>query len=209
MNANPARHVLCSLLLLPFASAVCARAQTPDLPAAPASAPARPNFTLPRSSTSIVADSANRSVPAAPVEPDECYAPATGLYAPRPKLSPALEDARKRYMSLAVQNLYVTWFDRMPRRANDPWLKGARTVVRFAILPDGSTDTPRITSSSGRESYDHHALDAIRNLTPFPPLPEGLEPNLILCVYFRYNMEQDAPWKPDALTPPTPAKSTP
>jgi TonB family protein len=98
------------------------------------------------------------------------------------------------------------WFHNMPRSANDPWLKGAQVTVRFAILPDGRSTPPLVTVTSGRASFDKHALDAVDN-TPFPPLPPGNGRPLAMCFTFRYNMDEEHRTKPVDLWPP-PAKPT-
>jgi TonB family protein len=158
-------------------------------------------FTVPPADLRVPEKSA--SLPA-DAPPEMCFAAAEGLYGRRHKLSPQLEEAEHRYTSLAVQNLSIMWERVMPRAANDPWLKGAQVVVRFAILPDGSTDTPRVTVSSGRASYDKAALEAVYK-TPFAPLPAGIAPALPICMHFRYNMNEEPYKKPLDLWPP-PAK---
>ncbi len=96
------------------------------------------------------------------------------------------------------------WFHNMPRAANDPWFHKAVVTVRFAILPSGEIDPPRVTASSGRDSYDHHALEAIRQAGPFDPLPAGDSHPLLFCIRFGYHVEDDE-WKPKPpdLFPPT------
>ncbi len=191
-----------------LALGTCAPAlgQAADLPAAPAPvtpAKAVPGsiFTVPPADLRVPEKSA--SLPA-DAPPEVCFAPAEGLYAPGPKPSSQLEEASHRYVSLAAQNMRIMWERIMPRAANDPWLKGAQVVVRFAILPDGSIDTPRVTVSSGRASYDKAALEAVYK-TPFAPLPAGIAPALPICMHFRYNMNQEPYKKPVDLWPP-PAK---
>jgi TonB family protein len=186
--------------------AIRTTAQTPELPAAPApAAPAKSApgsiFHVPAADLRISASSTD--MPAKPPA-EVCFAAAEGLYAPRHAPPGEVQVAAQRYTSLAIQNLSTVWHRGLPRAANDPWLKGAQVIVRFAILPDGSTDTPRVTVSSGRASYDKAALEAIYK-TPFAPLPEGIEPALPICMKFRYNLDEEQHTKPIDLWPP-PAK---
>ncbi len=133
-----------------------------------------------------------------------CYAPATGIYAPQAKLDAKVEAAVQRYTTVAQQRIATTWFRGMPRAANDPWLKRAKVVVRFAIMPDGSVAPPLITASSGRHSYDEHALDAIQQASPFDPLPAGDTHPLAICFTFGYHVdpEEFKPKAPDPFAPP-------
>ena len=183
-------------------------AQAPDLPSAPApSAPAPHSiFTVPSGTSQIVAASSS-APPPAPNTPEVCYAAAEGIYAPQPELEPKLRQSLERYNVTTFQRVNVVWTRNMPRAANDPWVKRALVTVRFAIFPDGSIDQPLITASSGRKSYDQHALDAIRGASPFPPLPQGATRPLVMCVKFGYNVDpaEFQPKPPDPFNPKPPA----
>jgi TonB family protein len=161
---------------------------------------------VPRSDGGLIALPAkDKPAPGSDGPKEDCFAPAGGLYAPRPLLSPELQEVQHRYSSLAVQHLGTTWFRGMPRAANDPWVKAAKVTVRFAILKDGSIDTPRVTVSSGRESFDKHALEALYKTVPFDPLPEGIGAALPICMTFGYNQQEDQWKKPIDLWPTKPA----
>ena len=184
--------LLCQAFVAPRA-----HGQAPDLPAAPSSAAqpaAKPGsiFTLPKGSQTVISStSAAAAPPSTPDTPENCYAPAVGLYAPQRDLTPQVKLAVDRYSSVANQRVGTMWFHNMPRAANDPWLKRAVVTIRFAILPDGSIDAPLVTASSGRSSYDHHALEAIRQASPFDPLPDGVKRALVVCFNFRYHADED------------------
>ena len=145
------------------------------------------------------------SPPETPYVEDACFAPAQGIYAPEPEVRAALKPVLDRYRSVAHQRVGTMWFHDMPRSANDPWLKRAVVTVRFAILRDGSIDPPVVTSSSGRSSYDHHALEAVRQASPFDPLPAGITHALPLCITFKYHADEDdeRPRKKDPLPYPS------
>jgi TonB family protein len=180
------------------------RAQSADLPSAPAApAPAKPIFQVPRGTPVPVAQSTG-TPPSAPDPEMECYAPAEGIYGKQKALPPAQKEAVSRYIFVAIHQMEMEWDRHMPRAANDPWVKGKTVAVRFAIMPDGTIDTPIVTVSSGRRSYDNHALDAVSGSAPFPPLPEGVKQPVPVCMKFGYNTDPSAkkPAMPDLWPPP-------
>jgi TonB family protein len=145
----------------------------------------------------------------------ECYTPAEGIYGKRKALPPAQKEAVSRYMFVAIHQMEMEWDRHMPRAANDPWVKGKTVAVRFAIMPDGTIDPPIITLSSGRRSYDNHALDAVSGSAPFPPLPEGVKQPVPVCMKFGYNTDPSAKkpampdlWPPAKTEPKKPADDT-
>jgi TonB family protein len=129
-----------------------------------------------------------------------------GLYAKHKPFSPAQEEAVSRYMSVTIHQLEIEWGRHMPRVANDAWVKSATVVVRFAVMPDGTIDTPIVTASSGRKSYDDHALNAIQASTPFPPLPDGVTRAVPVCMRFGYNTDRSPKKFEPAELWPAPAK---
>ena len=205
MNPRLFSPVLLCLLLISASSAV-ATGQSTELPSAPAPAPAakpaQPVLSLPPGIPRIVAESKG-AAPPAPVEEDSCYAPAEGLYAPLPKPSPEVEEALERYMFVISTRLDIFWNQHMPRAASDTWIKGKIVMVRFAIMLDGSIDTPIITLTSGRKDYNKHAMDAVLKSAPFAPLPPGAVRPLAVCMRFGYNADtrpKEDP-KPDPWLP--------
>jgi TonB family protein len=184
---------------------VCA--QSADLPSAPApAAPSKPDFRLPAGM--VVIAQPKGPPPPAPEEEMVCYAAADGIYAKVKAWPPAQKEAISRDMSTAIHQLEIEWDRHMPRTASDPWVKGKVVTVRFAIMPDGSVDTPIVTVPSGRKSYDKHALDAVDAVAPFPPLPVGVTRPLPVCMRFGYNVDPSAR-KPEPidLWPPKPEVS--
>jgi TonB family protein len=205
MNPRLFSLVILCLLLIPASSAVAA-GQATELPSAPvpapAAKPAQPVLSLPPGSPRIVAESKG-DAPPAPVEEDFCYAPAEGLYAPQPKDPPEVWEAQERYKFAIHDQLETSWRRHMPWKANDLWIKGKIVVVRFAIMPDGSIDTPIVTLTSGRKDYDKGAMDAVTKAAPFPPLPPGTGRPQQVCMRFGYYVDprpkEDA--KPDPWLP--------
>ena len=84
-------------------------------------------------------------------------------------------------------------------------LKG-RLVVRFFILKDGRVEGLRLLVSSGIPPYDNASMQAIRNSSPFRPLPADL-PNVRegVTITFLYNIRPEDDDNPDAKKgPPRP-----
>ena len=71
-----------------------------------------------------------------------------------------------------------------------PGLKGKyMTVVTFKIYRNGQITDLKYDSPSGINSLDLSALRAVRNATPFPPLPTDF-PKPYLTVYFEFAWEK-------------------
>jgi TonB family protein len=176
----------------------------------PASAPqpGKAIFTLPRTNSALVTLPAHdKPVSSPPETQDQCFAPAEGLYAPHPAWTPEVNQAVKRYEAEADRHLYINWIHGIPGARNSAWMKDAETVVRFAIYPDGSIDTPQVTVRSNRDNFDKHALDAVHQSAPFPPPPVGVLPAFIMCVHFKADKAEhyEKPIDLWPTKPPTPA----
>lgn len=208
-------HTLRAILLYAFFASVClavALGQAAELPSAPAppqpAKPSQPVFSVPPGTPHTVVESTG-SPPPGEVEEDDCYGPAEGIYAPQPKLSPPLQEALERYLFERHGRIYAAWLRNMPLSANDSWSKKAIVMVRFAIMPDGSIDTPIVTMSSGRKSYDAGAMKAVLGAVPFDPMPAGLTHPQPVCMVFGYKVDPrlKATKPPDPFA--TPAKPAP
>jgi protein TonB len=211
MNPRLFSHILFCLLVISASSAV-ATGQATELPSAPApvptAKPSPPGLSLTPGTPRIVAES-KEAAPPAPDEEDFCYAPAEGLYSPQPKDSAGSKAsseawyALERYGFAVHDRIETSWRRHMPWDANNFWIKGKIVVVRFAIMPNGSIDTPVITMSSGRKDYDKGVMDAVTKAAPFPPLPSGVVRPQPMCMRFGYYTDpkpkEDA--KPDPLSP--------
>lgn len=183
-----------------WAVSIGARAQSNDLPSAPA-APT-PVFRVPPGSGVTVAAPKDPPPSPPPLE-TECYAAAVGIYAKQEPLAPALKEALARYNFEVIHEIEVEWKRHMPFATTDPWLKGREMAVRFAIMPDGSINTPVVTMHSGRESYDRHSVDAVIAAAPFAPLPEGMKRPFPMCFHFIYGERTPkVPAPLDLWTPP-------
>ena len=77
-------------------------------------------------------------------------------------------------------------------------MKG-RLVVRFFLMKDGRVEGLRLLVSSGIPPYDNASLQAIRNSSPFRPLPADFpNPREGVTITFLYNMRPEDVDKPDA-----------
>lgn len=181
-----------------------AQAQSSALPATPVpSAPlpaatqaAKPSFTLPPETVAAP----NGPPPPVPMEDQYCYAPAVGLYAEPKPLTAAQKHQLDLYADLVLHQVVSFFFRRTP------YSRGGekQVLVRFAVMSNGSYDSPIVTATSGRADFDRHALDSVESFASFPPPPEGIPGPVRFCIRFRYNinMEKEHETKPIDLWPP-------
>ena len=87
------------------------------------------------------------------------------------------------YTNLIVERIKGKWF--IPSNLRNS--KGNTTVI-FYINRDGHFMNARITTSSGSNSLDLAALNAVIESNPFPPLPEGFPGDHVGAKFiFSYN----------------------
>jgi TonB family protein len=92
----------------------------------------------------------------------------------------------KEYADLIIERIKGNWY--IPTTLQRS--KG-RTTVIFYIDKDGRYTNVKIVGSSGIESFDITALNAIINSNPFPPLPRGFPGDHIGAKFvFSYNEAQ-------------------
>jgi len=75
----------------------------------------------------------------------------------------------KPYLARVGPFVRNNWFAEIPELARSG--RESRVVIEFKILRDGSVPQVRVAESSGFESLDHTAMEAIRASVPLPPLP--------------------------------------
>jgi TonB family protein len=99
------------------------------------------------------------------------------------------------YVNGFLKAIREKWYAKMPESAREGE-KGKVTVL-FNIQYDGKVaDEPTIESSSGKDAFDQAALTAIREASPFDPLPEAFHgPYIRLRIIFLYNLPVDAAQK--------------
>jgi protein TonB len=83
----------------------------------------------------------------------------------------AAEDARQRYLGALVGAIHRN--KHYPRAARARRDEG-KVVVSFVIRKTGRLEDIRIARSSGSELLDEAALETIRRVNPFRPLPDEL-----------------------------------
>jgi TonB family protein len=91
------------------------------------------------------------------------------------------------YIQKMHQDINKNWTASLP----DAYLKGAKgaSVVRFRINWDGTIQDISLDRSSGNDSLDQAAINAIRNSSPVDPLPSGFKgPYIALLSSFQYNL---------------------
>jgi TonB family protein len=181
-----------------------AGAQSAELPSAPAPAKTLLPTLPPGMSRTVIASSG--PPPLAPEGEEFCYAPAEGEYSPQPKLSKEAQADQDHYWFMQSDSLRRAWWKHMPVSATAIWTKDSVVIVRFAILPDGSINSPVITLSSGHAVYDKHAIDTILRAAPFDPLPGAMNRPMPVCMCFGFGVKPPRKkFKPDDLLKP-PAK---
>jgi len=83
------------------------------------------------------------------------------------------------YITQIRSSLWSQWSSRMAQG-------GGEALVMFSILRNGSVVDLRVESSSGDASFDYTALSAVKDCSPFPPLPRGFgEGFLKVHVHFK------------------------
>jgi len=102
------------------------------------------------------------------------------------------------YATLLVGRIQANW--KVPVLAELGW-KG-RVDVRFTILRDGSIEGLEVLKSSTVPPYDEAAKEAIRQTSPFAPLPEDFPRDRErVTIHFFYNI------RPSQVPPaPTPTR---
>lgn len=94
------------------------------------------------------------------------------------------------YLVMLKKKVQEKWDSLIPSSALGPESKCGQVVLRFSILPDGGVRVLRIEKSSGDESLDRAAYDAIASSSPFGPLPKKFVGNLDLRTNFFYNPQK-------------------
>jgi TonB family protein len=103
-----------------------------------------------------------------------------------------------QYTAKMSSDLKKRWYAAMPQAA----LAGekGKTVVRFQIQSDGRIENISLEDGSGEDSLDQAAMKAIRDSSPFDPLPSAFKgPYMALRFVFLYNMSTNQPAAPAPL----------
>ena len=86
-----------------------------------------------------------------------------------------------------ISKVKGNWYANIPENALFPVLKTGHAVIDFRANRDGSLDTFSITRSTGDESMDKAAVDAIKSTAPFHLVPDDFPESYIgLRFFFTY-----------------------
>jgi TonB family protein len=90
------------------------------------------------------------------------------------------------YMNVLTNRIRAKWYEAMPDTARQG--QKGRVVLIFTVLRNGAIQNLRIVASSGTQSLDEAATNAVQSASPFSALPEEFRDNHIdLQLAFRYN----------------------
>ena len=95
------------------------------------------------------------------------------------------------YLNTLTKEVRNKWYASMPEAA----LKGEKgeAIVLFRIHSNGEADDVLVERNSGNDALDQAAIQAIRNASPFHPLPIAFKgPSIALRFIFYYNMRPSA-----------------
>jgi len=96
------------------------------------------------------------------------------------------------YLNVLVRDVRKKWYASMPEAA----LKGEKgeAVIRFQIESNGNAEGVVLETSSGKDVFDETAIQAIRDASPFQPLPATFKhPPITLRFVFYYNVRPPSP----------------
>ena len=90
------------------------------------------------------------------------------------------------YMNVLTNRIRAKWYEAMPDAARQG--QKGRVVLIFTVLRNGAIQNLRVVASSGTQSLDEAARNAVQSASPFSALPEEFRDNHIdLQFAFRYN----------------------
>ena len=122
----------------------------------------------------------NKVVEEPMLKPDENITKEIILEAPNNEEKPPIEkiavinpdqQALFRYQDMVKQRIEQA--RRYPLWAKKQGFEGV-VSLKFAILPNGTTENIKTLSSSGYETLDQAAVQAIKTVGHFPPIPDGM-----------------------------------
>jgi TonB family protein len=92
------------------------------------------------------------------------------------------------YLQELMKKVRQRWYELIPYSAHAPQMKRGRVTIEFTVRSDGAITEQKIASGSGDVYLDEAALRAIRQASPFSPLPNATKPDrLVLRIHFQYN----------------------
>jgi TonB family protein len=107
------------------------------------------------------------------------------------------------YMNQVHAQVMKNWSASLP----DEFRKGTQglAIIRFDINRDGTTANISLEGTSGSDSLDQAAINAIRNSSPLTPLPPAFKgPRIAVRSAFYYNLQPSQPSQPSLTSLPSP-----
>jgi TolA protein len=75
-------------------------------------------------------------------------------------------DEAEAYISKIEKRIMATW--KMPPKSD-----GLKVTLRYKLARNGSVSFARVEETSGNQSFDDSAVQAVRHASPFPPPPKS------------------------------------
>ena len=92
------------------------------------------------------------------------------------------EFANVNYNDAVASLIYQTW---QPPSKTPTDKEGSTVVIKFKIMRDGSVINPVVEKKSGSEVLDNSALQAIKDASPMPQLPDDYTGDALeVCMTF-------------------------
>jgi TonB family protein len=151
---------------------------------------AKPSQAVPKTETVKTKQRSGQKVETAPsteaMSPKGTKKPAkTAKQQPKPEVQKGSGGQNKvaEGLHLDVDFEYTDYLDDMVARITEEWRQPVvsphsgvlKTTIFFTILKDGSIDERRVFVSSGDNTFDRSARDAVVSVDPLPVLPEGFK----------------------------------
>jgi TonB family protein len=76
------------------------------------------------------------------------------------------DDAAEAYINRIEQRIMATW--KLPPKSD-----GLKVVLRYNLARNGTVSFVRTEKTSGNQSFDDSAVQAVRRASPFPPPPKS------------------------------------
>lgn len=92
------------------------------------------------------------------------------------------------YLRRILRTIYDQWLPLLPEEARPPQNVAGETVIRFAILPDGTIESMHLESNTHDDKLNKAAWGAITGVGRFPALPPAFHgAHLEMRVPFKVN----------------------
>ncbi len=116
------------------------------------------------------------------------------------KLSIALSNDPKKISVSSEDISFQPYMADLQRRIKRAWFppkgqESKKIQVAFKLTDDGTMSNLKLEKTSGSPQADTAALAAVKNASPFRPLPDGSPADVDITFTFDYNVSNGAEWK--------------